>query len=67
MPVELRIVDDLSGGLVRLAWRKCRGYNCGFGTVSPTAFEWFYERVEQDPSAPDAAVGAHLSRKDWKP
>ena len=68
--IPLHMADDLIGGLVRLTWRKCRGYIGGFRTVSPAAFEWFewlYDRMEQYPAAPDAAVGAHLSRKDWKP
>ncbi len=68
--IPLHMADDLIGGLVRLTWRKCHGYIGQFRVVSPAAFEWFewlYDRMEQYPSAPDAAVGVHVSRKDWKP
>lgn len=56
--------------LVRLTWRKCRGYIGQFRAVTPTAFEWFewlYDRMEQYPAAQDPGVGANVSRKDWKP
>jgi hypothetical protein len=56
--------------MVRLTWRKCRGYIGQFRVVSPTAFEWFewlFDRMEQYPAAADSSVGAHVSRKDWKP
>ena len=68
--IPLHMADDLIGGLVRLTWRKCRGYIGQFRAVTPTAFEWFewlYDRMEQYPAAPDASVGAHVSRRAWKP
>jgi len=68
--IPLDMADDLIGGLLRLTWRKCRGYIGQFRAVSPTAFEWFewlYDRMEQYPAAPDSSVGAHVSRKSWKP
>ena len=68
--IPLRMADDLIGGLVRLTWRKCRGYIGQFRAVSPTAFEWFewlYDRMEQYPAASDPSVGVHVSRKNWKP
>jgi len=68
--IPLHMADDLIGGLVRLTWRKCRGYIAQFRAVTPTAFEWFewlYDRMEQYPAAPDSGVGAHISRKTWRP
>lgn len=68
--IPLQMADDLIGGMVRLTWRKCRGYIGQFRAVTPTAFEWFewvYDRVEQYPAAKNPGVGAHVSRKDWKP
>ena len=68
--IPLHMADDLIGGLVRLTWRKCRGYIAQFRAVTPTAFEWFewlYDRMEQYPSSPDATVGVHVSKKAWKP
>jgi hypothetical protein len=68
--IPLHMADDLIGGMVRLTWRKCRGYIGQFRAVSPTAFEWFewlYDRMEQYPAAADQSVGVHVSRKAWKP
>jgi hypothetical protein len=68
--IPLHMADDLIGGMVRLTWRKCRGYIGQFRAVSPAAFEWFewlYDRMEQYPAAADTAVGAHVSRREWKP
>jgi hypothetical protein len=68
--IPLHMADDLIGGMVRLTWRKCRGYIGQFRSATPTAFEWFewlYDRMEQYPAAADPGVGAHVSRKDWKP
>jgi len=68
--IPLHMADDLIGGMVRLTWRKCRGYIGQFRAVTPTAFEWFewlYDRMEQYPAAPDPSVGVHISRKAWKP
>ena len=68
--IPLHMADDLIGGMVRLTWRKCRGYIGQFRLATPTAFEWFewlYDRMEQYPAAADANVGAHVSRKAWKP
>jgi hypothetical protein len=68
--IPLHMADDLIGGMVRLTWRKCRGYIGQFRAVTPTAFEWFewlFDRMEQYPAAADSSVGAHVSRKEWKP
>jgi len=68
--IPLHMADDLIGGLVRLTWRKCRGYIGQFRAVTPTAFEWFEwlnDRMEQYPAAPDSSLGAHVSRRSWKP
>ena len=46
----LRLTDDLSGGMVRLTWRKCRGYLGQFREGNPSTFEWFewlYDRLEE--------------------
>ena len=68
--IPLHMADDVIGGMVRLVWRKCRGYVGQLRAVTPTAFEWFewlYDRMEQYPASPDSAVGAHVSRRSWKP
>lgn len=68
--IPLHMADDVIGGMVRLVWRKCRGYIGQFRAVTPTAFEWFewlYDRMEQYPAAPDPAVGAQVSHRSWKP
>jgi hypothetical protein len=68
--IPLHMADDLIGGLVRLTWRKCRGYIGQFRAATPTAFEWFewlYDRMEQYPSSPDQSVGVHVSKKTWRP
>ena len=68
--IPLHMADDLIGGMVRLTWRKCRGYIGQFRAVTPTAFEWFewlYDRMEQYPAAADPTVGAQVSHRAWKP
>jgi hypothetical protein len=68
--IPLHMADDLIGGLVRLTWRKCRGYIGQFRAVTPMAFEWFewlYDRMEQYPSSPNASAGVHVTKKDWRP
>ena len=37
--IPLHMADDLIGGMVRLTWRKCRGYIGQFRAVTLTAFE----------------------------
>lgn len=68
--VPLRIVDDIVGGLTRLAWAKVKPYaeyrRRKLGT--PHALEWFQwlaERLEH--SSGDREVGAHVAHRDWRP
>src|SRR5439155_3866830 len=40
--IPLHLVDELNGGMVRLTWRKFRGYLVQYCQMNFTAFEWFY-------------------------
>ena len=67
--IPLRLTDDLSGGMIRMTWRKCRAYIGQFRQGNPSAFEWFewlYDRLEQFP-APSKTSPAHVLHRDWKP
>ena len=68
--IPLHMADDVIGGMIRMTWRKSRGYVAQFRSNNPAAFEWFewlYDRLEQYPSKTDSALGAHITRRDWKP
>ncbi|MBM4420957.1 MAG: hypothetical protein FJ034_05135 [Chloroflexi bacterium] len=68
--IPLHMADNVVGGMVRLTWRKNRSYLMRFRADSPAAFEWLewlYDRFEQYPSKTDSAVGAHVTRRSWKP
>ncbi len=66
--IPLALVDELNGGMVRLTWRKFRGYVMQFRAGNPAAFEWFqwlYDRLEQYPLP--KSDPAHVKYKDWRP
>ena len=66
--IPLHLVDELNGGMVRLTWRKFRGYLGQYRPTNPAAFEWFewlYVRLEQFPLA--KSDPAHIKYRDWRP
>ena len=71
--VPLRVVGDLCGGTVRLAWRKLRPYveEERRRSGSQKTFEWFQWLATQlerySPGKTDLRVGAHEAYLDWKP
>jgi hypothetical protein len=71
--VPLRVVADLVGGTVRLAWRKLRPYveEERRRSGSQKTFEWFQWLATQlerySPGKTDLRVGAHEAYLDWKP
>jgi len=71
--VPLRVVADLMGGTVRLAWRKLRPYieDERRRSGSQKTFEWFQWLATQlerhSPGKTSLKVGAHQAYADWKP
>ena len=71
--VPLRVVGDLMGGTVRLAWRKLRPYieDERRRSGSQKTFEWFQWLATQlerhAPGKTNLEVGAHQAYADWKP
>jgi hypothetical protein len=71
--VPLRVVADLVGGTVRLAWRKLRPYveEERRRSGSHKTFEWFQWLATQlerhSPGKTSLQVGAHEAYQDWKP
>ena len=71
--VPLRVVGDLCGGTVRLAWRKLRPYieEERRRTDSQKTFEWFQWLATQlerhSPGKTNLGMGAHEAYQDWKP
>src|SRR5439155_19607989 len=71
--VPLRVVGDLVGGTVRLAWRKLRPYieEERRRSGSQKTFEWFQWLAAQlerySPGKTNLQVGAHEAYRDWKP
>jgi len=66
--IPLHLVDELNGGMVRLTWRKFRGYLGQYRPTNLAAFEWFewlYDRLEQFPLA--KSDPAHIKYRDWRP
>src|SRR6266508_520323 len=66
--IKLNLADELNGGMIRLTWRKFRGYvgQCRVG--NPAAFEWFewpYDRLTQYPLP--KTDPAHVKYRDWRP
>ena len=71
--VPLRVVGDLVGGTVRLAWRKLRPYveEERRRSGSQKTFEWFQWLATQlerhSPGKTNLEIGAHQAYEDWKP
>ena len=71
--VPLKVVADLVGGTIRLAWRKLRPYveEERRRSGSQKSFEWFQWLAEQldrySPVKTDLQRGAHEAYRDWKP
>ena len=71
--VPLRVVGDLMGGTVRLAWRKLRPYveEERRRSGSHKTFEWFQWLATQlerhSPGKTNLQLGAHEAYQDWKP
>jgi hypothetical protein len=71
--VPLRVVADLVGGTIRLAWRKLRPYveDERRRSGSQKTFEWFQWLAAQlerhAPGKTNLQVGAYKAYLDWKP
>jgi hypothetical protein len=71
--VPLRVVGDLLGGTVRLAWRKVQPYveEERRRSGSQKTFEWFQWLATQlerySPGKTNLKRGAHQAYQDWKP
>lgn len=66
--IPLRLADEINGGMIRLTWRKFRGYVMQFRGGNPAAFEWFewlYDKLEEFPL--EKGAPAHIKYKEWKP
>jgi hypothetical protein len=71
--VPLRVVGDLMGGAVRLAWRKVRPYveEQRRHSGNQKTFEWFQWLAMQlerySPGMTNLEMGAHQVYQDWRP
>ncbi len=71
--VPLRVVADLMGGTVRLAWRKLRPYveEERRRSGSQKTFEWFQWLATQlerhSPGKTNLQIGAQEAYRDWRP
>ena len=71
--VPLRVVDELVGGTVRVAWRKMRAYVAADRerNGSQKSWEWFQWLAEQlerhPPTKTNLALGAHEVYREWRP
>ena len=71
--VPLRVIGDLMGGTIRLAWRKLRPYieEERRRTGSRKTFEWFEwlaRQIERHvPGKTNLEIGAQDAYLDWKP
>jgi hypothetical protein len=71
--VPLRVISDLMGGTIRLAWRKLEPYieEERRRTGSKKTFEWFEWLARQierhGPGKTNLEVGAQEAYLDWKP
>ena len=71
--VPLRVVADLVGGTVRLAWRKLQPYieEERQRSDSQKTFEWFQwlaiQLERHSPGKTNLQIGAQEAYRDWKP
>lgn len=66
--IPIHLADEINGGMIRLTWRKFRGYVNQFRTGNPAAFEWFewlYDKLQEFPL--EKGEPAHIKYRDWKP
>jgi hypothetical protein len=69
--IPLRVVDDLHGGIIRLAWQRLRPWierdrEASGNLNSFEWFQWLAERLEEN-HRPEKALGAHATHRDWRP
>ncbi len=71
--IPLRVVEDLLGGVVRVAWRNLRPYVESEREKSGSDknwewFQWLAEQIERNGSGKtDLTTGAQHAFRDWKP
>jgi hypothetical protein len=71
--VPLDVVDDLIGGVTRVAWRKLRRYieferERAGSQKSWEWFQWLAEQLERNgKKRTSLSVGAQVAHRDWKP
>jgi hypothetical protein len=71
--IPLRVVDDLLGGIVRVAWRNLRPYIESQRQRSGSQknwewVQWLAEQVERNGSQrTNLKVGAYRAYRDWRP
>jgi hypothetical protein len=71
--VPLRVVGDLLGGTVRLAWRRVQPYveeerRRGGSQKTFEWFQWLATQLERySPGKTNLEIGAHQAYEDWKP
>jgi hypothetical protein len=71
--IPFHVVDDLLGGVVRVAWRNLRVHveyqRAQSGSDKNWEwFQWLAEQVERNGSGKtDLRIGAHRAFADWKP
>ena len=69
--VPLDVVESISGGILRVVWRKVKPYAEAQRKVLglPAHYEWLQwlaERLEENESQAKR-VGAHIAYRDWRP
>jgi hypothetical protein len=71
--IPLKVVDELMGGTVRVAWRKlrcCVEYERERADSQKTWewFQWLAEQLDRHSTARTSlTVGAHDAYRDWRP
>lgn len=70
--VPLRVIDELVGGTVRVAWSRMRPYvefeRARSGSQKSWEwFQWLAERLADTRSATSLARGAQEAHRDWRP
>jgi hypothetical protein len=71
--VPLKVVDELLGGTVRVAWRNLRDYveyeRARAGSQKNWEwFQWLAEQIDQHSKARTSlTLGAHEAYRDWRP
>jgi hypothetical protein len=69
--VPISVVEDLTGGTLRVTWRKVRPYaeatrrEAGFDKPYEW-YQWLVERLEEQ-ATKEKDRGAHVRHRDWRP